>query len=105
MVRLVRAEAQSRVLAAVLDKGLTDDEASVVRRGRNAVKRSPSRFASSSSASAAAGPGVYQDSTSLEALIGHLYLTDPEGERTREVMETVRGEVVRMQEEGEGEPS
>ena len=72
--------------------GLRDDEDSIVKRGRNSVKRSPGRFGGKQSVE------VYQNSTSLEALLGYLYLTEPEGERTREVLEFVKAEVVKMQE-------
>ena len=41
----------------------------IVSRGRNAVTKSKNRR----------NPAAYQDSTAFEALIGYLYITDPEG--------------------------
>ncbi|MDD4169423.1 MAG: ribonuclease III domain-containing protein [Desulfotomaculaceae bacterium] len=63
-VRLVNAKTQARVLRA-LDGRLTDEEAAVMRRGRNS--RSPHTPRS-------AGVIEYRQSTALECLIGYLYL-------------------------------
>lgn len=63
-VARVRASAQSRALARIED-GLTEDEAAVVRRARNAHQTPPKN----------ADPADYCRATALEALFGYLYLT------------------------------
>ena len=63
-VSLVCAHAQSEALGRV-EGMLTEDEASVVRRARNA-KQTPPRNAD---------PGEYHRATALEALVGYLYVT------------------------------
>ena len=63
-ISMVCAHAQSQALARVQDR-LTEAEADVVRRARNA-KQSPPRNAD---------PGEYHHATALEALIGYLYVT------------------------------
>ena len=72
-VRLVCAHAQSEALGRIEGK-LSDEEAAVVRRARNA-HQSPPRNADA---------GEYHRATALEALIGYLYVT---GQRER--METL----------------
>lgn len=61
----VRAESQARHLKT-LEPYLTDEELDILRRGRNAAFGKPKRLA----------PEIYQQATSLETLIGYLYLTD-----------------------------
>ena len=68
-VRLVCAHAQSQALSRV-EGMLTDAEADVVRRARNA-RQTPPRNADA---------GEYNRATALEALVGYLYVT---GERDR----------------------
>ena len=63
-VSLVCAHAQSEALGRV-EGMLTEDEASVVRRARNA-KQTPPRNAD---------PGEYHRATALEALVGYLSVT------------------------------
>ena len=63
-VKQVCARAQSEALARIEDR-LTEEEAAVVRRARNA-RQTPTRNAD---------PGDYRRATALEALIGWLYLT------------------------------
>ena len=63
-VARVRASAQSRALARIEDC-LTEDEAAVVRRARNAHRTPPKN----------ADPADYCRATALEALFGYLYLT------------------------------
>lgn len=63
-VARVRASAQSRALARIED-GLTEEEAAVVRRARNAHQTPPKN----------ADPADYCRATALEALFGYLYLT------------------------------
>jgi ribonuclease-3 family protein len=66
VVAQVRAESQARSLLA-LQPYLTSTELEILRRGRNAAARRPRRVA----------PEIYQQATSLETLMGYLYLTDP----------------------------
>lgn len=63
-VARVRASAQSRALARI-EEGLTEEEAAVVRRARNAHQTPPKN----------ADPADYCRATALEALFGYLYLT------------------------------
>ncbi|MBF2035403.1 MAG: ribonuclease III [Leptolyngbyaceae cyanobacterium T60_A2020_046] len=66
VVSHVRAEQQAAHLQ-VLQPYLTAAEHDVLRRGRNAAPNRKSR-----------GSAIaYQQATSLEALVGYLYLTDP----------------------------
>ncbi len=67
VVEWVRAEHQSQQLRS-LEPLLTLDELDLVRRGRNATTKSPRRV----------DLETYQRATGFEALIGYLYLTDPE---------------------------
>lgn len=67
VVAQVRAESQANHLQA-LTPHLTPPELEILRRGRNAVTRSPRRL----------DPKTYQQATSLETLMGYLYLTDPQ---------------------------
>lgn len=63
-VKHVNAHAQSMALDKIEDE-LTEDEAGVVRRARNA-KQTPTKNADA---------GDYHKATALEALFGYLYLT------------------------------
>ncbi len=67
VVAEVRAEAQANYLR-LLQPYLTDQEREVLKRGRNASPRGPKRL----------DPEIYRQATSLEALLGYLYLTDSE---------------------------
>lgn len=67
VVAQVRAECQAHHLQA-LDPYLTSLERDILKRGRNAASGRPRRLELV----------VYQQATSLEALIGYLYLTDPQ---------------------------
>ena len=82
-VRYVNAHAQSEALARV-EPLLTEEEAGVVRRARNA-RQTPTKNADARE---------YHRATALEALIGYLYLT---GQRAR--MEGFLG--ICMQTEGQ----
>lgn len=73
-VSLVCAHAQSQALARVAGH-LTDAEADVVRRARNANQHPPR----------SADPAEYRQATGLEALIGYLYVTGRQ-DRMREVL-------------------
>lgn len=61
----VRAETQA-VQLKVLEPYLTASEKNILRRGRNACRLKPKRLSLK----------LYQQATSLETLIGYLYLTD-----------------------------
>lgn len=65
VVSQVRAETQAQMLRS-LSPHLRSSELEIVRRGRNAATGRPKRLA----------PEIYQQATSLETLIGYLYLTD-----------------------------
>lgn len=67
VVAQVRAESQAEHLRS-LAPHLTPAELEILRRGRNAVSKRTRR----------ANPEVYQQATSLETLMGYLYLTDPQ---------------------------
>ena len=64
-IRLVCAHAQSEALGRI-EHELTEAEAGVVRRARNASQKPPKN----------ADAGEYHRATALEALIGYLYLSD-----------------------------
>lgn len=74
-IERVNAAAQAQALARIADR-LTEDEADIVRRGRNAHAHHgvPRR----------ANPADYKQATGLEALLGFLYLTG-RGERLAEL--------------------
>ena len=62
---VVRASSQAALLDAIADE-LNDDEAEVVRRGRNAKSKTTAKNASMID---------YRNATALEALVGYLYIT------------------------------
>ena len=78
----VSAVSQARELARLLPM-LTEEEAAIVRRGRNAH---PHHGAPKS-----ASAGEYAEATGLEALLGYLYLTGQSG-RIREIEPYLQGE-------------
>ena len=63
---IVKARTQARLIDGLLPK-LTDEEADIYRRGRNAHSPTMAKNASMSE---------YRKATGLEALFGYLYLTD-----------------------------
>lgn len=67
VVAQVRAESQA-VFLRQLDPYLTDQERDIVRWGRNAASGRPRRLPAD----------LYRQATSLETLIGYLYLQDPQ---------------------------
>jgi ribonuclease III family protein len=67
VVTQVKAETQA-IQLQLLESYLTETEKDLLRRGRNAATGGPRRVA----------PEIYQQATSFEALIGYLYLTNPE---------------------------
>jgi ribonuclease III family protein len=66
VVAQVRAESQAQYLRS-LQPHLTDTELEILKRGRNAASKGPKRL----------DPDIYQQATSLETLLGYLYLADP----------------------------
>ncbi|WP_363080751.1 ribonuclease III domain-containing protein [Leptolyngbya sp. 'hensonii'] len=67
VVAQVRAEQQAHHLQ-FLHPYLNETELDILKRGRNAAAGGPKRV----------DPEIYQQATSLETLIGYLYLTDPQ---------------------------
>lgn len=67
VVAQVKAESQARQLRS-LQPHLTPVELEILRRGRNAAGTGPKRLS----------PAIYQQASSLETLIGYLYLSDPQ---------------------------
>lgn len=67
VVAQVRAEAQAQHLRSLLPH-LTATELAILKRGRNAATGKPKRV----------DLETYQQATSLETLIGYLYLSDPQ---------------------------
>jgi ribonuclease III family protein len=67
VVAQVRAESQAQHLRS-LQPHLTDTELEILKRGRNAASKGPKRL----------DPEIYQQATSLETLLGYLYLADPQ---------------------------
>ncbi|HHP7230791.1 MAG TPA: Mini-ribonuclease 3 [Xenococcaceae cyanobacterium] len=65
VVAHVRAESQANYLQILLPE-LNEAELTIVRRGRNAALSKPRRLPNA----------IYQQASSLETLIGYLYLTD-----------------------------
>ncbi len=65
-IKYVSAVSQAKMYEAVKEM-LTDEEADILRRGRNAKPHSKAKSASSTE---------YMKATALETLIGYLYLTD-----------------------------
>lgn len=67
VVEKVRAESQAEHLRS-LEPHLTSTELEILRRGRNAVRGRQRRVA----------PEIYQQASSLETLVGYLYLSNPQ---------------------------
>lgn len=65
VVAEVRAENQAKQLQALIPY-LTESEQEIVKRGRNAATKRPRRLSAK----------VYQQATSLETLVGYLFLSD-----------------------------
>ena len=78
----VSAVSQARELARLLPR-LSEEEAAIVRRGRNAH---PHHGAPKS-----ASVGEYAEATGLEALLGYLYLTG-QSEKIKELLPYLQGE-------------
>ena len=82
MAELVNAKAQAKA-AERLSSLLTEEEADVYRRGRNANPSTTAKHAS---------VGEYRKATGVEALVGYLYLTDQTA-RLMELMRVCMGDV------------
>jgi len=93
-VRFVNAANQAEVLRTLAD-GLSEDEAAVVRRGRNAKSGSVPRNVSVTD---------YRHGTAFEALIGYLYLSGGE-DRINEIFEIARQVVIAAEKEDNNESS
>lgn len=78
-IKYVRADTQARVMHALKEQ-LTEGEAAVARRGRNARSGHPPRGSDVIS---------YRYSTGLESLIGYLYLSG-QSERLGEILALAR---------------
>lgn len=81
VVARVRAEAQARCLQ-YLQPLLTATEIEIIRQGRNAASGRSRRI----------DPSTYQQATSFEALIGYLYLTNPQ--RLDQLLQSLKLEAV-----------
>lgn len=66
VVTQVRAESQAQQLR-VLEPYLNNHERELLKKGRNATLKRPKRLSL----------GIYQQASSLETLVGYLFLTDP----------------------------
>lgn len=91
-VKFVNAETQARLLHAI-SAGLSEEEAAVVRRGRNAKSGSTPKNISISD---------YRHGTALESLIGFLFLSGEE-DRITEIMETAIRIVLTAEEQNNNE--
>lgn len=78
-VRYVKAEAQAAMVEVLLPK-LTEDEAAVYKRGRNAKPYTKAKNASYSD---------YRKATGFEALMGYLYLLGQEERMLRLIREGI----------------
>lgn len=67
VVSKVRAETQAAYLGQLVPY-LTEAEQEILKKGRNGVKREPKRISAK----------LYQEASSLETLIGYLYLSNPQ---------------------------
>lgn len=67
-IKFVKAEAQANIIHTIMDK-LTEEEVSVVKRGRNTKSSTVPKNANISD---------YRYATGFEALIGYLYLLEKE---------------------------
>ncbi len=81
VVQHVKAESQSQYLEKLLQY-LTPDELDILRQGRNAASTGPKRVSAQ----------IYQQATSLETLLGHLYIADPE--RLTEILLLLQSEIL-----------
>jgi ribonuclease III family protein len=82
VVAQVRAESQAQHLRS-LHPYFTEAELEIIRRGRNAAPRRLKRV----------DPEIYQQASSLETLLGYLYITDPQ--RLAQLLEQLQLEIAK----------
>ncbi|MDD4184032.1 MAG: ribonuclease III domain-containing protein [Candidatus Izemoplasmatales bacterium] len=87
-IKYTSAKGQSTAMAVLLEKGLTETEESVYKRGRNAEATHKPKNVSL---------GVYHQATGFESLIGYLYL---EGDLVR-LEEIIKAAIVAISENDE----
>jgi len=91
--KMVSAKAQRRLLLEKWQPLLTEEEADIVRRGRNTKSGAPPKNAE---------PADYRQATALECLVGYLYY-EGRTERLRELFAVaVAPDQLQQQEEEEG---
>lgn len=91
VVSHVRAESQASYLQS-LQSFLTEAERDILRRGRNAVTRKPKRLDAE----------IYQQASGFEALLGYLYITDPQ--RLLQLLNQIRLNLLAAESKTAGEP-
>lgn len=84
VVEHVKAEAQARYLQNILVH-LTPRELEILRQGRNAATTGPKRVSAQ----------IYQQASSLEALLGYLYISQPS--RLTEILTLLQAEILSPQ--------
>ncbi|BAC07980.1 Mini-ribonuclease 3 [Thermosynechococcus vestitus] len=80
VVAHVRAESQARYMDFLWEY-CTETERSIFRQGRNAAADGPKRVAAK----------IYRQATGFEALLGYLYLTNPQ--RLQEIFQLLAGHI------------
>ena len=90
-IKIVSAKGQSAFLDRILSL-LTEEEAEIFRRGKNAKKATKSKSASSLE---------YNRSTGFEAVLGYLYLTGEE-ERIGQLLSNLTDEDFKIPEKAQG---
>ncbi|WP_156804777.1 Mini-ribonuclease 3 [Synechococcus sp. PCC 6312] len=81
VVEHVKAESQAKYLHNIL-MHLTPQELEIIRQGRNAATAGPKRVSAQ----------IYQQATSLEALLGYLYISQPN--RLTEILTLLQAEIL-----------
>lgn len=81
VVEHVKAESQAKYLQNILVH-LTPQELEIIRQGRNAATTGPKRVSAQ----------IYQQATSLEALLGYLYISQPS--RLTEILTLLQAEIL-----------
>ncbi len=93
-IEYVKAPAQARLIEAI-QEDLTEEEAGIYRRGRNAKPYTMAKNATTNE---------YKKATGLEALVGYLYLTD-RVERILELLQIGLHKVGTQNNDGTGKKS
>lgn len=81
VVEHVKAESQAKYLQTILGH-LTPAELEIIRQGRNTATAGPKRVS----------PQIYQQASSLEALLGYLYISQPS--RLAEILMLLQAEIL-----------